>query len=637
MDKNIILAENAGFCFGVKRAVEEALNVQQRHGKKVYTLGPLIHNNDAVEFLIQNNIYPIELKETEDLKAGDVIIIRSHGIPKGTYELLKEKELEVIDATCPYVTNIQKKAQKYHELGYKIIIVGDPNHPEVIGINGWCDNSAIIFKNGEVTEKLPRKVCVLSQTTEKQENWKKVLYNVVENSKEFVAFNTICSATEVRQKSAEHLSKEMDLMIVIGGKNSSNTTKLYEICKKNCSNTIHVERAEEITENIINSKDFINIGVTAGASTPDWIIKEALKKMNNENMLDMNEQLAYMNENDSKIYVGQKIKGEIISINDKEIFLNIGYKADAILPKEEVTRNNDINLKEMFKLGEEIEAKVISRMNADGYVVLSRTEIEREAAYNELKLKFENQEVINIKVKEAVKGGLIANYKGVRVFLPASHIELYHVEDLSIYNGKDLQVKIIEFNEEKRQTKIVVSRRIILEEEKKDLQEKSWNVLEIGNVYEGEVKRLTDFGAFVDIMGVDGLLHISEISWGKVNKPSSLLKIGEKIKVSVIDLDKENKKLALSMKALIQDPWKDVEQKYPVGNIVLGKLVRFADFGAFVELEPGVDGLVHISEISHNRINKPSDVLKIGEKVKAKILDVNQVEKRISLSLKAIE
>ena len=277
--KNVILADKAGFCFGVKRAVDEALNAKKKYNKKIYTLGPLIHNNDVVSYLKENDIYPIMLDEIDTLLEEDIIIIRSHGVSPNVLSILKDKNLTIIDATCPYVSNIQQKAKKHYELGYNIIIVGDKNHPEVIGINGWCDNKAIISKDGTELNTLPNKVCVLSQTTEKQENWEKVLSLVTKMSKEIIAFNTICSATEVRQKSAEELSKTVDLMIVLGGKNSSNTTKLYEICKNNCTNTIHAENSEEIPESIINSNLIKNIGITAGASTPDWIIREATEKL----------------------------------------------------------------------------------------------------------------------------------------------------------------------------------------------------------------------------------------------------------------------------------------------------------------------------------------------------------------------
>lgn len=634
MSRQVILASNAGFCFGVKRAVDEALKVKEHHPDiTVYTLGPLIHNSHAVNFLKDKDIQPIELENIESLKPNDFIIIRSHGIPKDIYKRLEEKTLNIIDATCPFVTKIQKKAEEYYKKDYKIIIVGDGNHPEVIGINGWCNNSSIFYKNGEFSENLPSKVCVLSQTTEKQENFEKAIEYVSKNCREFVALNTICSATNERQISATELSKKVDTMIVLGGKNSSNTTKLYEICHNNCSNTIHVESAQDIPESFFKENKLDKIGITAGASTPDWIIKEAINKMSNENVMDMNDVMNYMDENERKIYVGQKIKGIIVSITNDGVYVNINYKVDGIIPTEEIsaTEINDLNQ------GDEIESKVIQRVNENGNVVLSRIEVEKESSLSELKSHFENNENITVTIKEEIKGGLIASYKGINLFLPASLVDLYHVDKLSDYIGKDLEVSIIEFVENKRENKMVVSRKAILMKAKEALEAESWENFEVGQVFEGTVKRIASFGAFVEVNGVDGLLHLSEMSWGKVDNPKSILKINEKINVKIIALDKENKKLSLSIKALLENPWNDICEKYPEGNVALGKVVRFASFGAFVELEPGVDGLVHLSEISHKRIEKPDEILSIGENVKVKILKVDKENKKISLSIKATE
>lgn len=330
--------------------------------------------------------------------------------------------------------------------------------------------------------------------------------------------------------------------------------------------------------------------------------------MGDDKNLEMNEQLAYMEQNDKPIIVGKIIKGKVISVGEKEAFLNIGYKADGLLPK-----------------------------NEDGYVVLSRIELEREAAYKELREANEQNRVIKVLVKEAVNGGLVASFKGIRVFIPASHVELFHVDNLNQYVNQELEVNLIEFKEEKKGTRIVASRRQLLKLEKENKEKATWDSLKKDTIVEGEVKRLTDFGAFVDVQGVDGLLHVSEVSWGRVEKPGDVLKIGQKVKVYILDLDKENKKLSLSMKKAVEDPWNNVDIKYPVGNIVLGKVVRFANFGAFVELEPGVDALVHISQISHKRINKPEDVLSIGEEIKAKILEVNKENKKIGLSIKEVD
>lgn len=633
--KNITLAKKAGFCFGVKRAVEKAITAKEKHNKRIYTLGPLIHNKDVVEYLKSKDIHPIDLNELHMLKKGDVIVIRSHGTSSKIIDKLNSMGLIIVNATCPHVSKIHKEVEKYSKLNYDIIIVGDSNHPEVKGINGWCNDSALITRDGSNISNLYNKVCLVSQTTEKQENWQKVVNAVALKSREFVAINTICDATHIRQEAAQDLSKKVDAMVVIGGFNSSNTTKLYEICKEHCKNTIHVESSGEIPDEII--KHSKNIGVTAGASTPDWIIKEAITKMNENKELDFNEQLAFMEQNDVQIAIGDIVKGEVISLNEKEAFVNIGYKKDGVLPIKEVTHDENSKLTDLLNIGDTVETKVISLKNNDGYVVLSRIEIERERAYTELKNAFENKETLEIKITEIVKGGVIARYKGVRVFIPASHLELSHVSNLAAYIGKTLNVNIIEYKLQRKGTRIVASRRDLLSKAKEEKEGKAWESLEKDTVVEGEVKRLTNFGAFLDVNGIDGLLHVSEISWGRVEKPQDALKIGDKLKVYILDLDKEKKKLSLSIKKLTPNPWTNVEEKYPVGNIVLGKVIRFADFGAFVEIEPGVDGLVHISEISHKRINKPNEVLTVGEEVKAKILYVSNEEKKISLSIKEVE
>jgi (E)-4-hydroxy-3-methyl-but-2-enyl pyrophosphate reductase len=634
--KRITLADSAGFCFGVKRAVDTALNIKEKYNNEIYTLGPLIHNNDVVDFLKENLIFPIELDNISSLKENDTIIIRSHGVSEETLNILKENKLNIIDATCPYVDNIHKKVKKYYGLGYNIIIVGDKNHPEVMGINGWCNDSAIILKSGKELDNISDKVCLVSQTTETQATWEDVLAKVIETSKEVVEFNTICKATEVRQKSAEKLSREVDAMIVIGGFNSSNTTKLYEICKKNCENTVHIENLLGIPDEFIKDRNIKSIGVTAGASTPDWIIKEAILKMNDNTCLDENEQLAFMEKNDVQIIVGRVIKGEIISVSEKEAFVNIGYKADGYLPRKEVTRDESIKLTSLFKVGDVIDVKIINRKDDEGNIVLSTIEMETVEAAKLLRESFESKNPISVVVKKVVNGGLICSLKGLRVFVPASHIELYHVENLDTYLGRELQVTIIEFDDSKRNVKIVGSRRLLLQKEAEEKQIEVWNTLQKDQIVEGTVRRLTDFGAFVQVNGVDGLLHVSEISWAKVNKPSNYLHIGDVIKVYILDIDKENKKLSLSIKKLSENPWIDISNKYPVDSIVICKVVRFTNFGAFVELESGVDGLIHISEISHNRIEKLSDVLQIGQEIKAKILEVNEEAKKISLSIKQI-
>ncbi len=634
--REVILAKNAGFCFGVQRAVEEALKIQKQYNKKIYTLGPLIHNNDVVNYLETNNIYSIELNELHLLTKGDVIVIRSHGVSRDIMNLLNEKELIVINATCPFVTNIQKKVDKYSEIGYKIVILGDEKHPEVIGINGWCKEDAIITKDGSFSLKLPPKVCAVSQTTEKEENWKKTIDNLSSNVKELLAFNTICAATEVRQKSAYELSKEVDIMIVVGGKNSSNTTKLFEIAKSNCNLTIHIENASELPESIINNEKIQKIGITAGASTPDWIIKEVVEVMEgNEKMED---QLLLMNEMDRRFRIGDEVEGEILSINNDQLVISlVGYKSDGVIPFKELASQEKLEerLKEI-KVGDKINAKVIKFKNEDNYVVLSTLELEKEATLVKLEDLFKSKKELDVVVTSAKEKGLVAYYNGVRIFIPSSQIDIKYIENKETLVNTKLTVRLIDFSKENL-SKIVASRRVLLEEAKIEREKAAWESLSEGDVVKAEVKRFTGFGAFAEVDGIDGLIHLSQLSWSHVNSCDEVLKIGQIIDVKILSIDKEAKKLSLSIKALTPEPWSIVDEKYSEGSAVLGKVVRLNDFGAFIELEPGIDGLVHISKISHDHIKHPSEVLTIGEEVKCIILSIDKEAKKIALSIKDTE
>lgn len=635
----VIVSPSAGFCYGVKNAMKETCEIRLKKKGNVFTLGPLIHNKDAIKDLEKKGVAQINsLEEIKEIDNNEetTVIIRSHGVSENILLKLQEKGVNIVNVTCPFVIRIQKLAREYYQKGFHIIIIGDKDHPEVIGINGWCYDTATITKDGKDIVNIPEKVCVLVQTTETQENFNSAKKIIETKAKKMVVFNTICKATKNRQTEAEKLSRIAEKMIVIGGTKSSNTKKLYDICIKNCKDTILVENASEIPKSFYVNNNEIKIGVTAGASTPDWIIKEAILKMMDEKKIETNEQMAYMDANDKKISVGQVLTGEVISVNENEVFLNINYKSDGVLPQEEAKPGSE-SLMNTYSIGQKFIVKVLRIRNEDGYVVLSQRELLRDAAYDELKSAFENKTEIEVIVKELVKGGVVASYNGVRIFIPASHIEITHVEDLSEYLDKTLTISIIEFEEVRKNLRIIGSRRALLKEERQKLIDATWSALEKDQIVSGTVQRITDFGAFVDVNGVDGLLHVSEISWGRVDKPSDLLKIGEEITAKVIEVNKDEKKLSLSTKLLQENPWDSVEDKYPVDGVVLGTVVRFADFGAFVELEPGIDGLVHVSEISHKRIEKPSDVLQIGEEIKAKIIDVNKVDRKIGLSIKAVE
>lgn len=637
--RKVKLAKNAGFCFGVQRAVEEAIRIQKEYMKKVYTLGPLIHNNDVVKYLEEHHIFAIDLKDIDTLKKGDVIVIRSHGVAKDILELLESKELVVLNATCPFVSNIQKKVDKFSSEGYDIIILGDKNHPEVIGINGWCKNKAIITdgKSPLPTNLLKGKICVVAQTTEKLENWNKTIENLKNvQVEELVTYNTICSATNVRQESAEKLSKEVDAMIVIGGKNSSNTTKLYEIAKSNCKNTIHIENSSELPEEYINNLNFKKIGITAGASTPDWIIREVINIMQDENIKN-DEQAKLMEEIDKTISIGYEIEGEILYKNNDGIVVSIvGNGRDGVIPYKELTAKEDPKeFAAKLNVGDKIKAKVVKLKDEDNNVVLSRIEYEKKEAFEELEKLFKEGTIFDVTISETRDKGLVAYYKGVRIFIPASQIDIKYIANKEDFKNMTIPVKLIEFAQG-NPSKIIASRRVILEEEAAKKEEEAWSNLHVGDVVKGEIKRFTNFGAFAEVNGIDGLIHLSQISWNHVKKAEDYLKKGDIVDLKIIDLDKEAKKLSLSIKALTPEPWSNVEEKYPVDSIVLGKVVRINDFGAFVELEPGVDGLVHISKISHERIENPAQVLEVGQEIKAKILSVDAEKKRISLSMKDI-
>lgn len=632
---DVKLAKEAGFCFGVKRAVDAAIKIQHEYCKKIYTLGPLIHNNDVVSYLQDNNIYSVRLDEISNLSEGDIIVIRSHGVPKETLNLLEEKGLIVKNATCPYVSNIQRKVEKYYNDGYQIIILGDKNHPEVIGINGWCNNTAIITRGDELPDIPCHKVCVVSQTTEKKENWNKLLEKLSKYTLNIEKFNTICAATEVRQNSAEELSKRVDYMIVIGGKHSSNTTKLYQISSNNCE-TIHIENASELSNDFLDKCKNKKIGITAGASTPDWIIREVISIM--EQNSSNQEQLDLMAEYDKQFKAGDEVQGEILSKTiDGVVISLVGYKADGIIPLKELTLQGDPKeYADSLNIGDTLQARIISRkVNEDGYVVLSRTVFEKEKVYDELQKLFDEDTVFEVKISEVKEKGLVAYYKGARIFIPQSQIDIKYVENKEALKDTTMEVKLIEFVKG-RNSKIIASRRVILEKDAAEKEAKAWESFNVGDVVKAEVKRFTSFGAFAEVNGVDGLIHLSQISWKHVAKAEDVLKKGDIIDVKIIDLDKEAKKLSLSIKQLTPEPWENVTEKYPVDSVVLGTVVRINDFGAFVELEPGLDGLVHISKISEERIEHPSQVLSIGEEVKARILSVDEEKKRISLSIKDV-
>ncbi|MBW4828767.1 MAG: bifunctional 4-hydroxy-3-methylbut-2-enyl diphosphate reductase/30S ribosomal protein S1 [Clostridiaceae bacterium] len=624
----IIIADNAGFCFGVKRAMEMSMEILNKNNGSIHSLGPLIHNRQAVDKL--NKLGLKVANSIDEIKNGKVIV-RSHGIPYEIYEKISKRDLELIDCTCPYVKSIHKKVNEYWKKGYKIAIIGDKDHPEVIGINGWCNNEGIVINAEDEAKNLPNlnKICIVSQTTNTLDKFNTLSKIVSQKSSNVEIFNTICNATNLRQSSCKEVAKKVEAMIVIGGYHSSNTNKLVEISKKYCQNVYHIETVNNLSFKELSKYE--TIGLTAGASTPDWIIKEVIKKMENIN----NDEMMKAIEN-SMVYLqrGSIVKGNVILVTDNEVMVNVGYKSDGIIERTELSSDPNISPKELFKEGDEIDVYVIKLDDGEGNVVLSSKRVENVKNWDEVEKIYENQEKVECKAIEVVKGGVIALVNGLRGFIPASLLSVNYVRNLEEYKGKTLLVKIIDFNRNKN--KIILSRKEIEKEEIDEIKNKVWDSLEIGKVIEGEVKRITNFGAFVDIGGIDGLVHISDLSWNKIKHPSEVVSEGEKIKVEILDFNKENDRISLGLKQILPKPWDLFIDNCKVGDIVEGKIVNLLDFGAFVRLDSGVDGLVHISQISNEHVNRPSDKLKIGEKVKVKIMDIDEEKERISLSIKEV-
>ncbi len=635
---HVRLAESAGFCFGVKRAIEMAYEeIEKNSGKPLYSYGPLIHNKAVTGDLDQKGLRIIE--SLDGVEQGTVVI-RSHGVGKELYDKLEEKGMTIVDGTCPFVKKIHHIANEAWKSGKDIIIVGDGRHPEVMGINGWCGGSAVILESPEeaAAAELPleKEYAVVVQTTFRQSKFDEMLDILRKKGISLDVSQTICSATEKRQAEAVILSKNVDKMIVIGDKKSSNTQKLVEICRKNCENTVHIETICDLVLNLFSKND--KIGITAGASTPPAIIKEVVVTMSEalENAvqnLGGSEEATFeqmLEESLVTLHTGDVVKGTVIQVVNEEVSVNLGFKSDGVIPRGEFSRDTTVVPSKTVQPGDEIEVFVVRVNDGDGNVLLSRKRIEEQKGMEEIEAAFNEKTVVTGTVTDVVKGGLIAIVNGVRVFIPSSQVSNRFIEDLSVFKGQDLEFNIIEMDRVKR--RIIGGRKALVEQEIAAKRAALFETIEVGSKIAGTVSRLTDFGAFVDLGGVDGLIHISEMSWGRVSNPREVLKEGQAVEVFVLDVDKEKGKISLSLKDANMNPWKLAADKYAVGSIVEGKVVRMVPFGAFVELEPGVDGLVHISQIANKHVVKPEDELKVGEMINVKVLEVNSEQKKISLS-----
>jgi small subunit ribosomal protein S1 len=631
------VAKTAGFCFGVDKAINTVNNTIKTSITPIYTLGPIIHNEQVVEGFKARGVNVInDIDEIENLEAESNIVIRAHGITPELHEKLIMKNLKIIDATCPYVKKIQKLVKKKYDEGWKIVIVGDKEHPEVKGINGWCNNEALIISSCDEIDKWEIedvKICVVAQTTITFNKWETINNYLEKKFENIIKFDTICNATSQRQIEAMDIAKQVEVMIIVGGHASSNTQKLYEVCSKYCPETFKIEMPGDLPIEYI--KKYKKFGLTAGASTPDWIIKEVIEKMSE---LDKQEnELSFKDAFESSLVTlssGQVVKGKILGFNNAEVFIDLGFKSDGIIPMGEFTDDPDFKPEESLKIGDEVEVFVIRVNDVEGTVLLSKKKVDSLKTWDKIEEAFLNKTPVKAKIVEIVNGGVISNAGGVKIFIPASHISDRFVKDLKEFLKQVVTIRIIEFNKQKR--KFVGSVKVILQEERAQSEGEIWGNIEVGKKYVGTVKSFTDFGAFVDIGGVDGLVHLSEISWTKIKHPSEVLKLGDKIDVTILEFDKDKRRISLGYRKGEDNPWNKVIEKYKVGDVISGSVARLVPFGAFIEIEKGLDGLVHISQISNFRLTKPGDVLKVGQMIEAKIIEINLENKKISLSIKEV-
>lgn len=633
----ITTANSAGFCFGVKRAMDLVYQEMQ-NGQHVYTFGPIIHNEEVVADLNKKGVQVVETpEELKSLPAG-TIIIRSHGVSEEVQRELSSYGHKLIDATCPYVKKIHRAVRQKSEEGYHIIIVGNRAHPEVQGIIGWCKSAPdasdsagyTVIENEEEAESFPnsghQKICIVSQTTFNYKKFQDLVEIISKKRYDIFVLNTICNATEERQTESLQLAKQSDAMVVIGGKHSSNTRKLYEICKNECENTYYIQKLDDLDLNLF--KSYRNVGITAGASTPNNIIKEVHTAMSEKSFEQLLEE-----EKVVKISNGDVVEGIVLGVKEDEIILNIGYKSEGIITRNEYTNTPNLDLRTVVNVGDVMQAKILKVNDGEGQVALTYKRLAAEKGNKRLEEAFENHEVLTAKVAAVLNGGLSVIIDEARVFIPASLISDAYEKDLAKYAGEKIDFVITEFNPKKR--RIIGDRKQLIVAKKESLKKDLFDRIKVGDTVEGTVKNITDFGAFIDLGGADGLLHISEMSWGRVENPKKVFKVGDSVKAFIKDIQGE--KIALSLKFEGANPWISAETKYAVGNVVTGVVARMTDFGAFIELEPGIDALLHVSQISREHVEKPADALKIGQEITAKVVEFNKEDKKISLSVKALE
>ncbi len=628
----IILAKTAGFCFGVNRAVKLTYELLEQ-GRPVATLGPLIHNPQVVEDLESKGA--ITCDSVDDVPDGYEVVIRSHGVGQSVYDKISTRCLAYHDATCPFVTKIHKIAARAGAEGAMLLVAGDAKHPEVQGIVGHTTGKVEVFANLAELEKLlpeltqQKSIFAVAQTTFNVQSWetcKEFLKNQCTNAK---IFDTICNATWARQQEAEDLSQKCDHMVVIGGHHSSNTQKLLQVAARH-TKAINVETADELDKDWLNGARIV--GVTAGASTPSSIIEEVLNCMSEEIRDDMSFEEMLAASEAKPLYAGKIVKAKVISVSPTECVVGIdGSKHTGIVKLSEMSHDPNAKMEDLVKVDDELDLVVVKTNDQEGVDTLSRVRFEAQKGMKDVSEAAENGTVMEGDVMEANKGGVVVNVKGVRVFVPRSQATMRRDEDYTKLVGQHVKLVITEC----AGRKIVGSINKVTAEENKAKRDEFWKNVEVDKQYTGVVKSLTSYGAFVDIGGVDGLCHISELSWNNIKHPSEVVSVGDTIEVYVKSYDPENQKVSLGYKKEEDNPWEKLKNEYPIGSEFEAPVVSITKFGAFVRILPGIDGLVHISEISNERVNKVSDVLKVGDMVKVKLINVDFDRKRISLSMKA--
>ena len=677
----IRVARYGGFCFGVSRAVTAVEKLTEGCEKgRIFTLGNIIHNPTVVSDLKEKGVVSVSSQDIQsifektDKDNPSTVVIRTHGVEKhisDTLERLAEQNpyFHVMDCTCPYVQKIHKIVSENSKEDAVTLIFGDGDHPEVLGIQSYAKGRTFVFSTAEQLEReiIPKlgknsDIIMVSQTTQKLSEWKKCqkILNLVFNKA--IIFDTICSVTENRQTEAKELAERSDVMIVVGGRESSNTNKLYRTASAVCPRTYLIETADEVRG--ISLEPGLNIAITAGASTPDSIIEE-VKTIMSEEIKDgivTEEEIAVqegqaapeaeittvqegddfakmLDETFKTLNTGDVVTGVITSIAPTEIHVDIGAKSTGILMYDDITDEPGVKLEEVFKIGDEITAYAVRVSDVDGIATLSKKKYDAKSNWNTIVELYNSGEYVEGKFVEIVKGGAICIIKGVKAFVPASHTTVERDGDMSALLGQKMPFKVIEVDEGRRRVKASarIPARAAAREARKAAEVDFWNEIEVGKVYTGTVRAIQSYGAFVELgAGVDGMVHTTELSWNHIKSPAEVVSVGDEITVFVKSFDVEKKRISLGYKTEETNPWNLFTSQYNVGDVVSVKIVNIMPFGAFGEVLPGADGLIHVTELADKKVAKPEDVVSVGDVVDVKIIDINYEKKKISLSIRAL-